>query len=269
MEQPPPSYEDPEWQRQQFINQKREIVLWSSTSLNLSHLANSASRTQKLGYFLIFLVGAHGIISLISLYCQQKGHVVDVTTRFGTFQFVYAALNILICGPLIPSYYQHRVACARSTNASDPYIKGILSIARLAVFVECSAFADINTLAESSAFIQKLRIISFFRGAQIVIFCCFLLQWEAARRVLRRFCLWEHGKILVLVALMFAASIFIMTQQDGEIKVKDDYGMNELAMGLLGAIYGFVGSIIMDWTVLHSSLQLNASNGEHIELRGT
>jgi hypothetical protein len=190
-----------------------------------------------------------------------------VTTRFGTFQFVFAALNILISGPLIPAYYQHRIACARSSNASDPYIKGILTIARLAVFILCSAFADINTLAESSAFIQKLRIISFFRGAKIFIFCCFLLQWEAARRVLRRCYLWEHGKILVLVALMFAVSIFIMTQQDGEIKVKDDYAMNELAMGLLGAIYGFVGSVIMDWAVLHSSLTV--SRTECVELRST
>lgn len=231
------------------------------------NFANPASRTHKLLYFLVILLGAHIGLSLLSLHFQQNGPVADVTTPFVIFHFVYSALNLIICAPIIGAYYQHRIACARSTNASDPYIKDILTVARLAVFIECNAFPEIITLAGSSTFIQELRIMSFFRGVQLVILCCFIFQLEAARRVLRRCHLWDHGKVFVLLALMFAASIFIMTQQDGEIKVKDDYEMNELAMGLLGAIYGFVGSFIMDWAVLHSSL--NTSRGENIELRGT
>jgi hypothetical protein len=208
----------------------------------------------------------HAITSGISLYYEQKGHLVSLSTAFGIFRFVYASLNLLICIPLIPAFYQHRIACAQSNSVSDKYIKDILGIARLALFVQCSSFSDLIALTEKSTFIQKIRTFSFIKGAQIVIICCYFFQWEVLRRILRYLRLWVHGKIIALSVLMFATVTYIMTQQDGDIKANENAGMNGVAMWLFGAIYGFIGSVLVDWAVLHSSR--DDSRREAIELQG-
>jgi hypothetical protein len=235
-------------------------------SSNLIFMLISASRTKKLSWLLAFLLVVHAVTSGISLCYQQKGYLVSLSTPFGIFRLVYAALNLLICLPFIPAYYQHRVACARSNTVSDKYIKDILGIARLALFVECSAFSDLITLTEKSTFIQKLRISSFIKGAQIVIICCYFFQWEVLRRILRCWHLWVHGKIIALSILMFATLAYILSQQDGDIKANEDEGMNGVAMGLFGAIYGFICSVLVDWVVVHSCP--DDSRREAIELQG-
>jgi hypothetical protein len=163
-------------------------------------------------------------------------------------------------------YYRHRIVCAQSNRVPDKYIKDILSIARLALFVDCGAFSDLITLTEKSTFIQKLRTFSFIKGAQLVILCCYFLQWEVLRRIMRNLRLWVHGKMIALSILMLATVMYIYTQQDGDIKANENVGMNGVAMGLFGGIYGFIGSVLVDWVVLH--LSLDDSRREAIELQG-